>query len=78
MTDVEFENFISINITKMQLSDLRRSKHFSIKDIREATGLSYQTISNIENNNTTGPTLNSLIKYLDFLGYELTFKPKTL
>ena len=72
------EQFISSRLTKMQLSSLRKIKKITQKELSEATGLSIQCISDIENENSGNPTLKSLIKYLDCLGYEITFQKKSL
>lgn len=74
--DYTTENFISDKLTRMQLVNLRKSKGFTQKDIQESTGLSLTCISNIEKGEKTSPTLKSIVKYLDALGYEMTFKEK--
>ena len=56
------------------LSDLRKIKHLTQKDLSLITGLSIQCISDIESKNSGNPTLKSLIKYLDALGYEICFQ----
>lgn len=72
------DKYISTRLTKMQLADLRKIKHLTQKDISVITGLSVQCISDIENENAGNPTLKSLIKYLDCLGYEIYFQKKTI
>lgn len=72
------EQYISTRLTKMQLSDLRKIKHLTQKELSSITGLSVQCISDIENENGGNPTLKSLIKYLDVLGYEICFQKKTI
>lgn len=71
------EQFISTKLTKMQLSDLRKSKHLTQKDIAILSKLSIQCVSNIEGK-SGNPTLASLIKYLDALGFEICFKKKSI
>lgn len=66
--------YILERLTKLQLSDLRKIKHLTQKDMSLITGLSIQCISDIESKNSGNPTLKSLIKYLDALGYEICFK----
>lgn len=72
------EQFISKRLTKMQLSDLRKIKHLTQKDVANLTGLSVQCISDIESEKSGNPTLNSLIKYLDCLGFEMVFQKKVV
>lgn len=70
--------YISKRLTKMQLSVLRKSKHLTQKEMSTLTGLSVQCISDIESENSGNPTLRSIIKYLDCLGYELYFQKKSI
>lgn len=72
------EQYISKRLTKMQLSSLRKSKRLTQKDLSLITGLSVQCISDIESESGGNPTLKSLIKYLDSLGYEIYFKEKSI
>lgn len=72
------EQYISKRLTKMQLADMRKMKHFTQKELSEISGLSIQCISDIESENSGNPTLKSLIKYLDCLGYEMVFQRKTI
>lgn len=72
------EQLISGKLTKMQLSSIRKIKRITQKELSEVTGLSIQCISDIESENSGNPTLKSLIKYLDCLGYEIAFQKKTL
>lgn len=74
----EAEEFISKRLTKMELSMLRKSKGLSQKDLSKVSGLSVQCISDIESVNSGNPTLRSLIKYLECLGYEISFKKKDI
>lgn len=74
----EAEEFISKRLTKMELSMLRKSKGLSQKDLSKVSGLSVQCISDIESVNSGNPTLRSLIKYLECLGYEISFKKKNI
>jgi len=70
------ENYISTRLTKMQLADLRKYKHLTQKEVASMTGLSIQCISDIENSGSGNPTLKSLIKYLECMGYEICFQKK--
>ncbi len=72
--DNSLDLLISEKLTKIQLSDLRKMKHLTQKELSLITGLSIQCISDIESKNSGNPTLKSLIKYLDALGYEICFQ----
>ena len=72
------EEYISKRLTKMELGSLRKSKGMTQKDLSTLTGLSVQCISDIENENSGNPTLRSMIKYLDCLGYEICFQRKQI
>ena len=72
------ESLISTRLTKIQLSDLRKINHLTQKEMSMLSGLSVQCISDIEKPTSGNPTMRSLIKYLDCLGYELTFQKKTV
>ena len=62
---------------RLKLSRTRKEKNFTQNNIKEATGLTQQAISRIEKGtNDRSPTLKTLIKYLDALGYELTITQK--
>lgn len=73
-----FDAFVQKRITKMQLAELRKNKHLTQKEMSELSGLSVQCISDIESENSGNPTLRSLLKYLDCIGYEMYFKKKVL
>lgn len=72
------EQFISRRLTKIQLVGLRKMKRITQKEMSEATGLSVQCISDIENEDGGNPTLKSMIKYLDCLGYEMVFQKRSI
>lgn len=78
MNDTEVSEFISTCLSKMQLAEMRKSKNITKKELSEKTGLSVKCISDIENSDSGNPTMKSIIKYLDFFGYELYFKNKTI
>ena len=71
----EKNNFINAQLTKMNLYEIRKAQHLSKTDIVNLTGLSMGCISNIEGA-TGNPNLNSVIKYLNILGWEMCFKKK--
>ena len=68
------EQYIAKRLTKIQLSELRKAKHITQKELSEISGLSIKCISDIENENGGNPTLKSILKYLDCLGYEMIFQ----
>lgn len=72
------EEYISKRLTKMQLGCIRKAKGVTQKELSSLTGLSVQCISDIESENNGNPTLKSIIKYLDCLGYELYFQKKSV
>lgn len=74
----ESEEFISKRLSKMELSMIRKSKGISQKEMSKVSGLSTQCISDIENPNGGNPTLKSLVRYLECLGYEISFKKKDI
>ncbi len=71
----ETESFISSNIAKMRISEIRSSQHLTKKALSELSGLSEKSISYIENPKGN-PTFNSMQKYLNALGWEMIFKRK--
>lgn len=76
--DLGFENFLSTRLSKMELASLRKSKKLTQKELAKMSGLSPQCISDIESENSGNPTLKSIIRYLDCLGYELYFQKKNI
>lgn len=74
----DLEQYISKRLTKMELSSMRKSRGISQKELSKVSGLSVQCISDIESTNSGNPTLRSLIKYLDCLGYEIAFQKKEI
>lgn len=72
------EEYISRRLTKMQLADLRRIKHLTQKQVADMTGLSVQCISDIESEDSGNPTLKSLNRYLECLGFEIAFQKKNI
>lgn len=71
---------ISDKMLRMQLTNARKSKHISQKELSKLSGLSESCISNIESGESSSPTLRSLIKYSTALDIELSinFKGKDL
>lgn len=69
---------INDKMLRMQLSDARKSKHISQKELSKLSGLSESCISNIESGESSSPTLRSLIKYTTALDIELSINFKSM
>lgn len=67
---------IADKLLRMQLADIRKSKHLTQKDVSMLSGLSESCISNIETGEQSSPTLRSLIKYMSALNIELYIRPE--
>ncbi|MCL2018277.1 MAG: helix-turn-helix transcriptional regulator [Oscillospiraceae bacterium] len=62
---------------RIMLSRLRKGKQITQNKFQETAGLTQQAISRIERGTgERSPTLRTLIKYVDALGYELTLSQK--
>jgi DNA-binding XRE family transcriptional regulator len=62
---------------RVKLARLRKDQNLTQNNVRDVAGLTQQAISRIENGaNGRSPTLNTLIRYINALGYELTVAPK--
>ena len=62
---------IQDKLIRMQLTDIRKSKHLTQKQMSELSGLSASCISNIESGENSSPTLRSLIRYANALGVNI-------
>lgn len=62
---------ISDKLLRMTLTNARKAKHISQKELAKLSGLSESCISNIESGESSSPTLRSLIKYTTALDIEL-------
>ena len=69
-------SMIADKLLRMQLADIRKSKHLTQKQVSELSGLSESCISNIETGEQSSPTLRSLIRYMSALGIELYIRPE--
>ena len=70
----EFEREYAFRI---KLADARRARNITQKEIGEKSGLPQQSISRIEKGSPNrSPTLRTLLKYVDAIGYELTLTSK--
>ena len=58
---------------RMDLKAIRKSKGLSQKELSELSGLSVDTICNMENGDRSF-TIKSLLKYLNALGYDIFIK----
>jgi len=61
---------------RRELTEARKQKKLTQKQIKEATGLTQQVISRIESNTDISPSLKNLMIYASALDYELTLQPK--
>ena len=62
---------IQDKLIRMQLADIRKSKHLTQEELSEKSGLSKSCISNIESGDNSSPTLRSLIRYVNALGVNI-------
>ena len=74
--EAKADRFISNRLTRIELSELRRAAKITQKQMSYLSGLSTQCISDIESEKSGNPTLKSIMKYLDVLGYEVCFRRK--
>ena len=58
---------IQDKLIRMQLADIRKSKHLTQEELSKKSGLSKSCISNIESGDNSSPTLRSLIRYVNAL-----------
>ena len=60
---------------KQKLIETRKSESLTQKDLSRMTGLSQQAVSRLEKG--ASGTLETIIRYLDSMGYSLSIRPKT-
>ena len=65
---------VADKLLRMELTNLRKSKHMTQKQLSELSGLSESCISNIESGSDSSPTLRSLIRYTTALGIDIYVK----
>ena len=70
------DSLIADKLLRMELANIRKSKHLTQKELSKLSGLSESCISNIESGDESSPTLRSLIKYTSALGIELYINQK--
>ena len=71
MNNTNTEFLIQDKLIRMQLTDIRKSKRLTQKQMSELSGLSASCISNIESGENSSPTLRSLIRYANALGVNI-------
>lgn len=69
-TTINTDVSIADRMIRMELANIRRSKHITQKELSKLSGLSESCISNIENGESSSPTLRSLVRYATSLGVE--------
>ena len=63
------DEFLARIALQKQLVELRKSEKLTQQDVAQASGLSQQAVSRLETG--TGATINSLIKYINSIGYSV-------
>lgn len=56
------------------IRSLRKEHNLSQHELAEIAGISRMTLSKLENGKTSSVTINTLIRILERLGYEIDFK----
>lgn len=67
---------IDSKLLRLELAEMRKSKHLTQAQVAERSGLSKSTISNIETGEEKGVTLTSIIKYARAIDCSLFIKSK--
>ena len=70
------DNLVADKLLRMQLLNIRKSKHLTQQQVSEMSGLSVSTISNLENGELTSTSFRSIIAYATALGLEIFIKEK--
>ena len=73
-----YEEFEREYLFRQKLATARKANNITQHDIQILTGLPQQSISRIEKGTAQrqSPTLRTLLKYVDAIGYELTLTRK--
>jgi len=73
-----YEEFEIEYAFRRKLAEARKANNITQQEIHNKTGLPQQSISRIEKGTAQkqSPTLRTLLKYVDALGYELTLTQK--
>lgn len=56
---------------RMELTNARKARRITQKELAKLSGLSESCISNIESGESSSPTLRSLVKYANAIGVEI-------
>jgi len=73
-----FDGFEQEYIFRQKLADARRANNIMQREIQNKTGMPQQAISRIEKGTAhkQSPTLRTLLRYVDAIGFELTLTQK--
>lgn len=69
---------IDTKLLRLELTEIRKSKHLTQAQVAEKSGLSKSTISNIESGEEKGVTLASIMKYARAIECSVFVKNKVL
>jgi len=61
---------------RMALATTRKAEKITQNELEHASGLTQQSISRIEKNMEYSPMFNTILRYIDALGYQLTLTKK--
>lgn len=70
------DTMIDSRLLRLELAEIRKSKHLTQAQIAEKSGLSKSTISNIESGEEKGVTLSSIMKYIRAIDCSLFVKDR--
>lgn len=70
------DELIAESFIKSKLLKIRKASGITQEQLSNKTGLSTNTISRLESKVGTAPNLNTIIRYCDALGYEVTIHRK--
>jgi len=74
---INTEQYIYDKLARIRLKSIRKHMHMTQNQIAELSGLSLSTIRHIESEDTSvSPRMESVIGYLNAMGYEMNFKLK--
>lgn len=67
---------IKCMLFKMQMKSIRENKHITQLNASDLSGISTKCIRGIESIEQGNPKLKTVIRYLNYMGYELDIKRK--